>query len=80
MEDDGPTETVTLAYSVKKHNDYFDVRIAGLNEEFHIHENNLDEYALFYDFIFDKIKEDYEKGLQKFLDQEDGTRKIGFQA
>lgn len=80
VEDDGPTETVMLAFSLKRHDDYFDIRISGLNDEFHIHENSHDEYALFYDFIFDKIKEDYEKGLQKFLDQEDGTRKIGFQA
>jgi len=79
VEDEGPGETVALAFAVKKHESIYYIRIGGFEQEFEFHEKSKTEYNKFYDFLFSRIKEDYEKGLQKFLDQEHGTRKIGFQ-
>ncbi len=78
-ESESPDETVVLPFAMKKGHDLFIVRIGTL-QEFQIHENNQDEYQSFYNFVFQRIKEDYEKGLQRFLDKEVNSRKIGFQS
>jgi len=73
-----PHETILLPLLIKKVTDYFIVKLDGHQKEFKIHIDKTDEFDTFYEFVFQQIQETYEKGLQRFLDQNEATRKIGF--
>ena len=73
-----PQETVLLRVLMKKTHGYFIVKLGTRGEEFKIHGDKPDDFTVFYEFVFSQIKESYEKGLQRFLEQEETSRKIGF--
>lgn len=77
-ESEGPDETVILPFSVKKSDDLYTVRFGNV-EEFQINYDDKDKYKDFYEYIYNRVRSDYEKGLQRFLDREQSSRKIGFQ-
>ena len=73
-----PHQPFLLRLLIKKVDDYFTVKLRTEGPEFKVHEDKPDEFNSFYEFIFDLIKEDLEKGLQRFLEQNETVRKIGF--
>ena len=73
-----PQETALLPLLVKKVDDSFIVKFGTHGEEFKIHKDKPDEQTAFYEFVFRQIKESYEKALQRFLEQKETSRKIGF--
>lgn len=76
-----PHQPVLLQLLIKKVDDYFIVKLGTKRQEFTIHEDKPDEFNPFYEFIFVLIKENHEKGLQRFLGKEqkkEEPRKIGF--
>jgi hypothetical protein len=73
-----PQETALLRFLVKKVDDCFVVKLGIGGDEFRIHKDQLDELTTFYDYVFEQIEESYEKELQRFLEQEETSRKIGF--
>lgn len=73
-----PHERTILPFLIKKVDDNFIVKLGPEGKEFRDSTDKSDRFKEFFDFIFIKIKERYEKGLQKFLEQNETTRKIGF--
>ncbi len=72
-----PCETVTIHILLKKVPEPFIVKINTFKETFEIYRTNPADFEKFNEFIFNKIKEDYEKDFEIFF-EEDNVRKIGF--
>jgi hypothetical protein len=75
-----PQETIIISLLIKKDSagNYF-VKLSEFNEEFKIDRTNVNDFDKFYNFVFEKIINSYQSGLQKFIDQESSIRKVGFQ-
>lgn len=74
-----PYETAIIHILLKKDCEHFIVKIKNFKDEFEIFKDKPEDFENFFEFIFNKIKEDYEKDFEIFFEQEDTTiRKIGF--
>ncbi|UJS15971.1 MAG: hypothetical protein L3J17_08555 [Candidatus Jettenia sp.] len=73
-----PCETITIHILLKKICEHFTVKINTFDEKFVIHANKPADFEKFYEFIFNEIKEDYEKDFEVFFKEKDRVRKIGF--
>lgn len=73
-----PREIVTIHILLKKVCESFIVKINTFEEKFEIYSNKPADFKNFYEFIFNKIKEDHEKDAAIFYEKTDSVRKIGF--
>ncbi len=73
-----PHETVLISFLIKEKSDSFTVKLGDSGKEFEILKDKPEDFNEIYEFIFNQIKETYEKGLKRFLEQKETSREIGF--
>ena len=71
---------ILVPFLVRKVNDTFEVRIENVDQEFKIREDRLDELEAVYQFVFQLIKETFELGFQRWLEQDKQSERppLGF--
>lgn len=73
-----PRDNVLLYLLIRKDlHEGYQVKLAGSQEFFTIHENNDTEYEAFFNSIYNTIIDSYHTGLERLL-QEQTTNRIGF--
>ena len=74
------TPSILIPFLIRKVKDVFEVRIETLDQEFRIHQDRPDELRSVHVFVFELVKETYEKGFQRWLDQDTitGRQPFGF--
>ena len=74
-----PQETLIIGLLLKREaNQKFKIKLSGHNKLFEIDRSKPDDFKSFFDFIFNEIQTNYQKGLQTFLDEDTTIRKIGY--
>ena len=74
-----PQETLIIGLLLKTEgNKKFKVKLYGQDKLFEIDRNKEADFNGFYEFIFNEIQTNYQKGLQTFLGQDTTIRKIGY--
>lgn len=73
-----PYDIITFPIFIKKPNDHFILKLGSEGERFEIHDNDEDEFKSVFEQIFKKIKDIYEQDIQKFNEQKNTVKKMGF--